>query len=269
MCCSQEDPRKTLYFAHLFVGDHLLNTIWTTFFAVSWWVYNPHDGKRIANSDAQKDMMGSGGPTMTDEERKQAAQLIWNQEKGLAATVLIIGWLLKVGPMLSPSLSHKLACSYAVLFPQIYFAVLLYSYAVHLRKGTYRSLPLSNPTPDPSAAPFLSTSALADPAEEYELGDEERNYEQQARLPPTRRPNGSTRFPSASARIMHDLEAPMESVLWDDDEDAPGEGTSSSSAPLKSVHTETSISEGESEGGDIAGSVPRSRLVEKGKSRFA
>lgn len=261
----QEDPRKTLYFAHLFVGDHLLNTIWTTFFAVSWWVYNPHDGKRIANSDAQKDMMGTGGPTMTDEERKQAAQLIWNQEKGLAATVLIVGWLLKVGlQVLFETLTHKFARS--ILYSQIYFAVLLYSYAVHLRKGTYRSLPLSNPTPDPSA-PFLSTSALADPAEEYELGDEERNYEQ-ARLPPTRRPNGTTRFPSASARIMHDLEAPMESVLWDDDEDA-AEGTSSSSAPLKSVRTETSISEGESESGDIAGSVPRSRIVEKGKSRFA
>lgn len=41
-------------------------------------------------------MGASGGANMTDEERKQAAQLIWNQEKGLAATFLIIGWLFKV-----------------------------------------------------------------------------------------------------------------------------------------------------------------------------
>ena len=97
----QEDPRKTLYFAHIFLSDHLLNTIWTVFFAVAWWVYNPHDGKRIANSDAQKSMMDMGGPQMTDEERRVAAQGIWNKEKGVAGTVLIIGWCLKVR---SPSL---------------------------------------------------------------------------------------------------------------------------------------------------------------------
>lgn len=67
------------------------------FFAVVWWVYNPHDGKRIANSEAQKEMMGaSGGTSMTDDERRQAAQLIWNKEKGLAAAFLTVGWLLKV-----------------------------------------------------------------------------------------------------------------------------------------------------------------------------
>jgi hypothetical protein len=63
-----------------------------------WWVYNPHDGKRIANSEAQEDMMRvGGGPHMTDEERKSAAQLIWNKEKNLAATFITLGWLSKVG----------------------------------------------------------------------------------------------------------------------------------------------------------------------------
>lgn len=96
-CNSQENPRRTFYFAHLFIGDHLINTIWTVFFAVLWWVYNPHDGKRMANSEAQKNMMGAGGGSnMTDEERKQAAQLIWNKEKGLASTILVLGWLAKV-----------------------------------------------------------------------------------------------------------------------------------------------------------------------------
>jgi hypothetical protein len=42
-------------------------------------------------------MMGAGGGSnMTDEERKQAAQLIWNKEKGLASTILVLGWLSKV-----------------------------------------------------------------------------------------------------------------------------------------------------------------------------
>ena len=40
--------------------------------------------------------MESGGPAMTDEERASLAQQIWNKEKGFAAFVLIVGWLLKV-----------------------------------------------------------------------------------------------------------------------------------------------------------------------------
>jgi lysylphosphatidylglycerol synthetase-like protein (DUF2156 family) len=116
---SQEDPRKTLYFAHLFLGDHLLNTIWTVFFAVAWWVYNPHDGKSIAHSEAQKKMMdvGGGGPKMSDEERARAAQIIWNKEKGTAAFVLIAGWLLKVWfvflePALSPLFMPEMAWAF-------------------------------------------------------------------------------------------------------------------------------------------------------------
>ncbi|KAF4610755.1 hypothetical protein D9613_006899 [Agrocybe pediades] len=118
-----EDPKKTLYFAHLFFADHIFSTSWTIFFAVGWWIWNPHDGQRQANSAAQQAVMALGNataPHLTDEERKEAALAIWNHEKGLAAAVIIISWLFK-----------------------IYFALLLYSYALHLRKGSYRSLPLS------------------------------------------------------------------------------------------------------------------------------
>lgn len=49
-------------------------------------------------------MMGaSGGAQMTEEERRLAAQLIWNQEKGLAAVFLTLGWLCKVR---SSGISH-------------------------------------------------------------------------------------------------------------------------------------------------------------------
>jgi len=145
----EEDAKQTLYFAHLFFADHILSTAWTIFFAVVWWVYIPHDGRRQANSAAQEDMMkaGVGGiHDMTDEEREAAAMMIWNHEKGTAAAVIIISWLFK-----------------------IYFALLLYSYATHLRKGSYRSLPLSRPNPNNNLSlPSTYDPSLADEDEEIE-----------------------------------------------------------------------------------------------------
>lgn len=95
----QEDAKQTLYFAHLFFADHVLSTAWTVFFAVVWWVYTPHDGRRQANGAAQEEMMnkgGAGGHVMSEQERQDAAMMIWNQEKGTAAAVIIISWLSKV-----------------------------------------------------------------------------------------------------------------------------------------------------------------------------
>ncbi|KDR80583.1 hypothetical protein GALMADRAFT_135719 [Galerina marginata CBS 339.88] len=118
-----EDPKKTFYFAHLFFADHIFSTSWTIFFAVGWWLWHPHDGRRQANSAAQEAVMKLGNstaPHLTQEQRKVAAMAIWNQEKGMAAAVIVVSWMFK-----------------------IYFALLIYSYAMHLRKGSYRSLPLS------------------------------------------------------------------------------------------------------------------------------
>ncbi|PPQ91484.1 hypothetical protein CVT25_013741 [Psilocybe cyanescens] len=145
----REDPKKTLYFAHLFFADHIFSTSWTVFFAVGWWLWNPHDGQRQANSDAQKKMMdlgNSSAPHLTDEERKEAALAIWNHEKGLAASVIVISWIFK-----------------------IYFALLIYSYAMHLRKGSYRSLPLSrNVYASSNVASHAAYDALAEEDEEIE-----------------------------------------------------------------------------------------------------
>ncbi|KAI0035319.1 Inositolphosphorylceramide synthase subunit Kei1-domain-containing protein, partial [Vararia minispora EC-137] len=124
---SDEDPKRALYFAHLFFADHILNTVWTVYFAVRWWVYTPHDGRRVANSPAQDQIVaGYIGEhiQLSDLERAAAAARVWEQEKNLALTILIAGWLVK-----------------------FYFAALLYSYATHLRRGTYRSLPLSRSFP--------------------------------------------------------------------------------------------------------------------------
>lgn len=118
----QEDAKHTLYFAHLFFADHVLSTSWTVFFAVMWWVYTPHDGRRQAHSEAQEEMMKAaplGTAPMTDEERTRAATMIWNQEKGTALAIIIISWLTKVCPIESysyTSLSSGIPCVLARRF---------------------------------------------------------------------------------------------------------------------------------------------------------
>ncbi|RDB23450.1 Inositol phoshorylceramide synthase regulatory subunit kei1 [Hypsizygus marmoreus] len=146
----EEDPKQMLYFAHLFFADHVFSTSWTIFFAVIWWVYTPHDGRRTANSAAQKDMMEGGNSTnstLTPAQREAAAMAIWNHEKGTAAAIIIISWLFK-----------------------IYFALLLYSYASHLRKGSYRALPLSRSTAG-NGNTTADRSALGFDEEDEEIED--------------------------------------------------------------------------------------------------
>ncbi|OCH96323.1 DUF1753-domain-containing protein [Obba rivulosa] len=141
---SKEDPKQTLYFAHLFFADHVLSTAWLVFFSVVWWVYTPHDGRRTVNSEAQKSL-ANGSPkyemhNVTDAERVEAATALWKEEQGLATAVLVLGWIAK-----------------------IYFAALMYSYAIHLRKGTYRSLPRSRSAiPAPASTNGSAIGTLPD-----------------------------------------------------------------------------------------------------------
>jgi len=144
---NDENPKHMLYFAHIFFTDHVLNTVWTVYFAVQWWMYTPHDGRRNANSPAQQALIdGYIGQhqTMSEAERAAAAERVWRSEKGQALTIIILGWLIK-----------------------FYFAALLYSFAHHLRRGTYRSLPLSRSNTNGTASggiPLVkdSYSALPD-----------------------------------------------------------------------------------------------------------
>jgi len=146
----EEDPKQTLYFAHLFFADHMLSTAWTAFFAIVWWLWTPHDGHPQAHSAAQEGVIRVANITqhLTPAEREAAAMAIWNYEKGTAAAVIAISWLFK-----------------------IYFALLIYSYATHLRKGSYRSLPLSrsNYTSIPSSANGNSYETALDMADDEEL----------------------------------------------------------------------------------------------------
>jgi hypothetical protein len=88
-----------LYFAHVFFADHILNTTWTVYFAVRWWLHTPHDGRRNANSPAQQALIdGYIGKIqdMTPDERAAAAERVWHSEKAQALTIIILGWLIKV-----------------------------------------------------------------------------------------------------------------------------------------------------------------------------
>ncbi|KAF9054438.1 Inositolphosphorylceramide synthase subunit Kei1-domain-containing protein [Panaeolus papilionaceus] len=203
----EEDPKKTLYFAHLFFADHILSTSWTVFFAIVWWLWTPHDGRRQANSEAQKAMIelaNTAAQNLTDVQRKEAAMAIWNQEKGLAAMVIILSWICK-----------------------IYFVILIYSYAVHLRKGSYRSLPLSRSTFSNNVASHAAYDAL--------VGEPDEEVEDFYRVPLRTSPasghrrtgshaNGSKGFGSMSLPKDKDIE---EEVVFDEDEMTYAASTSS------------------------------------------
>ncbi|KAH7885792.1 Inositolphosphorylceramide synthase subunit Kei1-domain-containing protein [Phlebopus sp. FC_14] len=140
----EENAQHTLYFAHLFFVDHILSTAWTLFFAVAWWLYTPHDGRRQANSPAQEAIREGAGVnhTLTDAQLAAAANILWHEEKGTAVLVITVSWLSKV-----------------------YFALLLYSYASHLRKGSYNSIRHWRPH---SSAPAGYDPALMEEDEDNE-----------------------------------------------------------------------------------------------------
>jgi len=123
---SVEDPDKTMIMAHIYLVDHMVSTLWTVFFGVAWWRFTAHDGKRITNSPAQEEVATGGAsyghhpPILNEAQRAEAALELWNKEKNFAASLIFVGWCIK-----------------------LYFIIIIYNYALHLRHGTYRALPLS------------------------------------------------------------------------------------------------------------------------------
>ncbi|KAJ6456154.1 Inositolphosphorylceramide synthase subunit Kei1-domain-containing protein [Mycena sanguinolenta] len=250
-----EDARQTLYLAHLYAADYVLSTSWTVYFAVRWWWYTPHDGARQTNSQAQKDLIAVAqitGPVLTEEQRAEAARLIWDQEKGMAFAVIFVSWLCKV-----------------------YFALLLYSYAIHLRKGSYRSLALtrSNPPRPTTNGVAQSSSALAEDELDEEIED---FYRVPLRTPPPnsrhathpnsvssfaefvggggsdkpQNPTPSSRSTGAGVKALGDLNKPKtpadadadeDEVLFDNDE-YPYTSSGSTSNAHSKRGTETSTS---------------------------
>ncbi|CBQ69816.1 conserved hypothetical protein [Sporisorium reilianum SRZ2] len=155
---SDEDAQRVLTYAHLFTLDHMVSTFWTLLFTFNWFYFTPHDGRPTTNQSSHQtglmDLIESiesqyrtpeqmaklHHDQLTPEQRKTSAQRIWKEEKDFSAAVLGLGWLIK-----------------------IYFALVLYSYALHLRHGTYRTLPLSKA----SASSAASRSGGAGGRSEY------------------------------------------------------------------------------------------------------
>ncbi|PWY97788.1 DUF1753-domain-containing protein [Testicularia cyperi] len=135
---ADENAHQVLTYAHLFTLDHMISTFWTLLFAFNWWYFTPHDGRPTTNQSSHQtglmdlietiesqyrtpeQMAKLHHDQLTPEQKKISAEQIWSEEKDFAAVVLAFGWLVK-----------------------IYFALVLYAYALHLRHGSYRSLPLS------------------------------------------------------------------------------------------------------------------------------
>ncbi|KAK4687855.1 inositol phosphorylceramide synthase regulatory subunit, partial [Tremellales sp. Uapishka_1] len=125
-----ESATPTLLVSHLYLADHLILSFFHYLFQQNYWYSVPHDGRRTANSQAQIDLINlaasrgeispvdTGGGT--DETRVALAGEIWRNERGFAMGVLFVGWIVKV-----------------------YFILILYSYAAHLRTSTYHALPLT------------------------------------------------------------------------------------------------------------------------------
>jgi len=130
----EENPRRTFIYANSLLLDHLISTLYLVYFGIEWYYKNPHDGRREAHGDAQKNMMNPDAPRLSPEMRKQAAQAIWKEERGFATAILVLVWLTK-----------------------LYFIFVVYSFALHLRRGTYTTLPLSRPPSTISTSSRLRT----------------------------------------------------------------------------------------------------------------
>ncbi|KAJ8594772.1 DUF1753-domain-containing protein, partial [Rhizopogon salebrosus TDB-379] len=173
-----ENPQHTLYFAHFFFVDHIFSTAWTVFFTIVWWNYTLHDGQQISNSPAQEAIRHGAPPVthnLTDAQRAAEANILWHEEKGTAMGVIVISWLAK-----------------------IYFALLLYSYATHLRKGSYNSIRHFRSF---SSTPTGYTAALTeeeDDGEEFYLPSIRKQHAPRDSI--QHLPNGSASyFPSGSS----------------------------------------------------------------------
>ncbi|CDZ98837.1 Protein of unknown function DUF1753, Golgi [Phaffia rhodozyma] len=140
---SEEQTTNVFKFSHLYILDHLVTTFYTFLFSIVWWLYIPHDGRRVSNSPAQAAMIALAksrgellGEDLSDEERVRIAESLWDHEKIFAVFVLIACWALK-----------------------IYFALALYSFASHLKHNSYRGLPMTN-TSSTNMSSIGSNSAI-------------------------------------------------------------------------------------------------------------
>lgn len=162
----QESSSKVLKLCHLYVIDHIIQTVYTLGFARHYWYEVPHDGRRVANSKAQEDLIrlavlrGEVSDKMPDNIA-EIARGLWEKEEGFAMMVLFASWLIKVS---SYRLSSRIGAHRGSRIAQLYFILVLYSYAAHLRSNTYHALPLSSSSSNPNRQSAKDQYASTAPA---------------------------------------------------------------------------------------------------------
>lgn len=113
-CCSspicthlltlQETAYRVLLATHIYLADHIIQTMFHYIFYYRYWYQVAHDGKRELNSQAQKDIFNLALsrnetepiPAHGDAATAALANKVWAEEKGYAVGVTLFGFLLKV-----------------------------------------------------------------------------------------------------------------------------------------------------------------------------
>lgn len=149
--------------------DHIIQTIYILGFARHYWYEVPHDGRRVVNSKAQEDLIrlavsrGEVSDKMPDNIA-EIARGLWEKEEPFARVVLFLVWLVKVSVGRLQNMRHVKNLNAFIRGPQIYFILVLYSYASHLKSDTYHTLPLSSSTSDPDRLSTKDQFASTAPA---------------------------------------------------------------------------------------------------------
>lgn len=112
---SEESCPTVLLYAHMYLADHLISSLWSFYFFNLVYYANEHNGQPPSLSPYQQGLMaliesiedqyvGAGSEGMKSahhtplvgQERVDAAQRVWKAESSFSASVLIAGWALKV-----------------------------------------------------------------------------------------------------------------------------------------------------------------------------
>ena len=105
--------------------------------------------------------------------------------------------------LLSPQPGEQTLSNKRAYALQLYFIILIYTYALHLRHGTYRTLPLSRSTRGLSSPGYFPDSESED--EDTHLHDVD-DFHQPYHPPPRVNGNGHRYSASASNEVVFDAD---------------------------------------------------------------
>lgn len=106
---SEESSPTVMLYAHLYLADHMISSIWSFYFFQMIYYHTEHNGQPptlsryqsglitlIESIESQYETKGVYHTPLEGSARTQAAQQVWKGESGFSGTVLILAWLLKV-----------------------------------------------------------------------------------------------------------------------------------------------------------------------------